>query len=76
MFFFHPTRPKHREIKMEKQKKELAQFLVTALGGGGSAKWFSERVCNHCLCQASSMSGIYNLTRFGSPEPVEVQVHI
>ena len=31
-FFFHPTRPKHREIKMEKQKKKsLAMTLIIAM---------------------------------------------
>ena len=32
-FFFHPTRPKHREIKVEKQKKKksLAMTLMIAM---------------------------------------------
>ena len=27
-FFFHPTRPKHREIKMEKKKKKNVNFVA------------------------------------------------
>ena len=51
------------------RKIELAQFHVTALGGGGP--WsgpLSALVKGHCLYQTSSRGGGYNLTRFGSPD--------
>ena len=55
---------------------QLAQFPVTAQGGvGSSTKRTSKRVKrvsvrhNHCLYQASSREGGFNLIRFGSPEP-------
>ena len=49
---------------------ELAQFPVTALGEGVCKADLLSVLArgNHCLYQASSRSGGYNLTRLVNPE--------